>query len=245
MLTRSRSTQQCAQTLASGEPLVASATLTIPRLCPNTEYGIRLILTDAAGQQSMYEWFGPVGINLDVLGIVPQWNLVGRTAPEPVPADFLLRLVALDRLGAWHHQLRDGHLGSHRAGGQRDVGRSDRRTRLVHRDRLPPPTAAGFGSATALGQLRLYVSYTLTTPGWGELYGTSTTVSFVVDTTAVWDGRSEQTFSLHTADGSEVFLTLHARERRLHPARRSAPRRGGHRCGSQRFDVVSRCARES
>ena len=66
-----------------------SGTVTLPGLCSNTDYGLRVTVTDAAtGASQVYDWLRG-GARVDVLtGLT--FNLVGRTRARPVPPEFLV-----------------------------------------------------------------------------------------------------------------------------------------------------------
>ena len=207
----------CTSTVISSTPVASSGTTTMSGLCSNTEYGFRVVATDATtGAQQTYTWLTG-GARVDLSGI--HFNLIGRTKPRPVPADFL---------AGWSVNVAESPQGSPaqsaeaagliptsgslaaltvRIGEHTLVSRTNPTSGCTS-TAAGTPLAQGFDGGQSLGQLRVSISYTLTAPGPGVCSGPVGTVSFAIAQDIVWEGRAEQTFRLSAPDGRSVTLTL-------------------------------------
>ena len=197
--------QQCTQRFGYSTTAAGARITTIPGLCPNTEYLIQLTLRDAGGRESFYRWTeGGARVDSVWSGLV--FNLVGRTAIRPIPADALfewsLAIGSVDGTVNFDTVVSDLQV---RLGNQTLVNRVDTPGSCT---RVSPttPTAAGFLGGVLIGETIVHVNYTLTTPGGLGCRGDATTSSFTGDIHVNWDG-SEQTFQIDSGR-STVFLML-------------------------------------
>ena len=205
----------CTDTWVEPTAVANSGTVTLPGLCSNTDYGLRVTVTDAAtGASQVYDWLRG-GARVDVLtGLT--FNLVGRTRARPVPPEFLVAWSvsvaeptgSTSPTGAGTGAV-EGTLAalSVRVGEHTLVSRTDPATTCT---RVAPGTtlASGFDGGQPLGQLRVAVSFTLVAPGTDGCAGPPGTTNFSVQQDVIWDGRSEQTFRLSAPDGRTVALTV-------------------------------------
>ncbi len=197
--------QQCTQRFGPSNTPAGAGVTTIPGLCPNTEYAIQLTLRDASGRESVYRWTEG-GARVDSVWSGLMFNLVGRTAIRPIPADALfewsLAIGSVDGTVNFDTVISDLQV---RLGNQTLVNRVDTPGSCT---RVSPstPTAAGFLGGVLIGETIIHVNYTLTTPGGPGCRGDATTSSFTGDIHVNWDG-SEQTFQIDSGR-SIVFLML-------------------------------------
>ena len=204
----------CQDTLVGPTQPANSGVLTVPGLCPNTEYAFAVTVVDATtGASQVYDW-ARGGTRLDLLSGL-SFNLIGRTRAPVLPPEFI---------ASWSVSAADPPLGSPaslapgptegtlaaltvRIGEHTLVSRTDAPSTCT---RMTPGTAlaGGFDSGQPIGQMRIQVAYTLVAPGAGNCAGPAGVTSFSIQQDVVWDGRSERSYRLSAADGRTVVLTL-------------------------------------